>query len=219
MIDVFLTSFVPAFATLLVVIDPLGCAPVFASLTADVSSEHRRSMARKSVLVAAAILLVFAFIGQPLLRILGISLDAFRVAGGIMLFMIALDMVFEKRTERRQTRAAQVARQAEEQHHSLEQEDISVFPMAMPMIAGPGSIGSLMLLMAKNTAGSLGMVAVLSALALTLLCTFATLSSASALLRLMGKTLTAVVTRLLGVLLAALAAQFVFDGVRHAWAG
>ncbi|MEA3014542.1 MAG: multiple antibiotic resistance protein, partial [Sphingomonadales bacterium] len=134
--------FVSAFVTFLVVIDPPGCAPIFASLTRGSPPDQRRIMAFRSVAIAAAILLFFALLGEELLKALGISLAAFRIAGGIMLFLIALEMVFEKRTQRRETRAQEV-------NDSPEHEDISVFPMAIPMIAGPGSIASVMLLMAR----------------------------------------------------------------------
>jgi len=135
MIELFTTAFI----TLAVIIDPPGCAPIFASLTSGTGSAHRRKMAFRSVAVAWCILIFFALLGEPLLRTLGISLSAFRLAGGIMLFMIALDMVFERRTERREERAKEI-------EGTPEAEDISVFPMAIPMIAGPGSIASIMLL-------------------------------------------------------------------------
>jgi multiple antibiotic resistance protein len=217
MIELFLAAFLPAFATLFVVIDPPGCAPIFASLTHGASPQHRRAMAVRATMIAAVILLVFAFLGKSLLNMLGISLDAFRVAGGIMLFMIALDMVFEKRTERREHRAEKVTKEAEAQHHDVAQEDISVFPMAMPMIAGPGSIASIMLLMSQNVSVPYGHAAVLSALAANLLLNLLALLAAGPLLRLIGKTLTTVITRLLGVVLAALAAQIIFDGIRGAF--
>ena len=133
--------FVSAFVTFLVVIDPPGCAPIFAGLTREATPVRcRRAMAVRSVLIAA--ILLFALLGEDLLRALGISLSAFRVAGGIMLFLIAIDMVFERRTERRENRAQEVS--------ASDVEDISVFPMAIPMIAGPGSIASVMLLMARG---------------------------------------------------------------------
>ncbi len=216
-VSLWIDTFVPAFATLFVVIDPPGCAPIFASLTNDTSSMHQRAMARKAILVAAAILIVFAFLGRPLLKALGISLPAFQLAGGIMLFMIAIDMVFEKRTERREQRAEQVTEEARAHNMPLEAEDIAVFPMAMPMIAGPGSIASTMLLMANHASSMILQSAVLAALVANLLLTFIALRLTEPLLKLMGKTIAAVITRLLGVLLAALAAQFVFDGIRAAF--
>lgn len=204
MISVFITAFV----TLLVVIDPPGCAPIFASITAGTTPEHRRAMALRSVGIASGILLFFGLLGQPLLHALGISLSAFRIAGGIMLFLIAIDMVFEKRTERRENRAHEVA--------ISPPEDISVFPMAIPMIAGPGSIASIMLLVARNDSVP-GTFVVLTALAATLLLTLACLLLAGPLMRLLGRRMEAMITRLLGVLLAALAVQFVIDGLQRSF--
>lgn len=214
-----LDIFIPAFVTLLVAIDPPGCVPIFASLTAGTSRAHQKTMAIRSVLIAALLLLAFAFVGDPLLAALGISMDAFRTAGGILLFMIALDMVFEKRTERRESRAERVAKEAEDKHHPLEEEDISVFPMAMPMLAGPGSIASIVLLMSRADGSWEAQAAVLAAMLAVLVITFLGLLAAGPLLKMMGKTVSAVITRLLGVILAALAAQFIFDGIKHAFMG
>ncbi|MEA3001526.1 MAG: multiple antibiotic resistance protein [Sphingomonadales bacterium] len=197
--------FVSAFVTFFVVIDPPGCAPIFAGLTREAPSAQRRTMALRSVAVAAFILLFFGLLGENLLHALGISLAAFRIAGGIMLFLIALEMVFERRTARRENRAQEVS--ADPEH-----EDISVFPMGIPMIAGPGSIASVMLLMARSQGLDQGLV-VLAALAAILLLTLAALLAAGWLMRLLGKRLEAMLTRLLGVILAALAAQFVIDGI------
>ena len=197
--------FVSAFVTFLVVIDPPGCAPIFAGLTREATPVHRRAMAVRSVLVAAAILLFFGLLGEDLLRALGISLSAFRVAGGIMLFLIALEMVFERRTQRRESRAREV--DADPAH-----DDVSVFPMAIPMIAGPGSIASIMLLMARSDGLDESLV-VLAALAAVLLLTLVSLLAAGWLMRLLGHRMEAMLTRLLGVVLAALAAQFVIDGI------
>ena len=200
MIELFVSSLI----TFFVVIDPPGCAPIYAGLTAGASTAHRRAMAIRAVGVAAAILLVFALFGEDLLRGLGIELASFRIAGGIMLFLIALEMVFEKRTQRREDRAAKVS--------SDEAEDVSIFPMAMPMIAGPGSIASVMLLMARNDGIERSLV-VLAALATILVLTLVALLAAGPLMRLLGAKIEAVITRLLGVLLAALAVQFVIDGL------
>ena len=135
--------FVSALVTFLVVIDPPGCAPIFASVTKGADARHRRAMAhplgRRSRPASCS---SSRLLGEDLLRHLGISLSAFRIAGGILLFLIAIDMVFEKRTERRENRAEEVS--------AREVEDVSVFPMAIPMIAGPGSIASVMLLMARS---------------------------------------------------------------------
>ena len=205
MIELFVSSLI----TFFVVIDPPGCAPIYAGLSAAASPAHRKAMAIRAVGVAAAILLVFALFGEDLLHGLGIELASFRIAGGIMLFLIALEMVFEKRTQRREDRAAKVAEVPEEA------EDVSIFPMAMPMIAGPGSIASVMLLMSRND-GLERTLVVLAALATILALTLVALLAAGPIMRLLGAKIEAVITRLLGVLLAALAVQFVIDGVEVA---
>jgi len=197
--------FVSAFVTFLVVIDPPGVVPIFAALSGDSSARERRATAFRATAIAAGILLFFALLGEDLLDALGISLAAFRIAGGIMLFLIALEMVFEKRTARRESRAQQVSERAE-------QDDISVFPMAIPMIAGPGSIASVMLLMARSDGLGESLI-VLGALGAVLLLTLVSLLAAGPLMRLLGHKMEAMLTRLLGVILAALAAQFVIDGI------
>jgi multiple antibiotic resistance protein len=202
MLELYISSLI----TFFVVIDPLGCAPIYAGLSKGATATHRRAMAVRAVFVAAVILFAFAAFGETLLEGLGISLDSFRIAGGIMLFLIALEMVFEKRTERREDRAAKIAA-------TPEVEDVSIFPMAMPMIAGPGSIASVMLMMSRNH-GVENVVVVLAALATILLLTLAALLAAGPIMRVLGAKLEAVITRLLGVLLAALAVQFVIDGVK-----
>ncbi|AOW22571.1 MarC family transcriptional regulator [Sphingomonas melonis TY] len=202
MIELFVSSLI----TFFVVIDPPGCAPIYAGLSSGASPLQRRSMAIRAVGVASAILFVFALFGEKLLRGLGISLASFRIAGGIMLFLIALEMVFEKRTQRREDRAAEVAADPEV-------EDVSIFPMAMPMIAGPGSIATVMLLMAR-TNGLEATLVVLAAMVTILLLTLVALLAAGPLMRLLGTRIEAVITRLLGVLLAALAVQFVMDGLQ-----
>ena len=205
MIELFVSSFV----TFFVIIDPPGCAPIFAGLTAGTDAVHRRAMAVRAVMVASIILLGFALFGEALLHALGISLNAFRIAGGIMLFLIALEMVFEKRTERREDRAEKVKAE--------DPVDISIFPMAMPMIAGPGSIASVMLLMAQSKGIEQSLVVLSAMLAVLLLCVLALLA-AGPIMRIVGAKIEAVVSRLLGVLLAALAVQFVIDGIRAALA-
>ena len=207
---VMIELFVSALVTFLVVIDPPGCAPIFASLTKGAEARHRRAMAFRSVGIATGILLFFAVLGEDLLRHLGVSLSAFRIAGGILLFLIAVDMVFEKRTERRENRAEEVS--------ARKQEDISVFPMAIPMIAGPGSIASIMLLMARSNGLEQSLV-VLGALGATLLLTLLCLLLAGPLMRLLGERMEAMITRLLGVILAALAVQFVIDGLKRSLSG
>ena len=207
MIELFTTAFI----TLAVIIDPPGCAPIFASLTSGTDAQHRRNMAIRSAVVAWCILVFFALLGEPLLRTLGISLSAFRLAGGIMLFMIALDMVFERRTERREERARDI-------EGTPEADDISVFPMAIPMIAGPGSIATIMLMSARANGTMEGLV-VLGALTAVLLLTLLALLAAGPLMKLIGAKLEAMITRILGVILAALAAQFVLDGLERSLPG
>jgi multiple antibiotic resistance protein len=198
-----------ALVTFLVIIDPPGCAPIFASLTRGTSAEHRRAMAIRSSLIAWAILMFFALLGRPLLHGLGISLASFRIAGGIMLFFIALDMVFERRTERREKRAVAI-------EGTPEAEDISVFPMAIPMISGPGSIASAMLWVSRAD-DVLAVAIVLAAITVVMLVTLVTLLAAGPLMRLIGEKVEAMITRILGVILAALAAQFVIDGLKQSF--
>jgi multiple antibiotic resistance protein len=202
--------FLSAFVTLFVVIDPPGCAPIYAGLVKGASQRQATTMAVRASVIAALILIVFALFGEQLLGALHIELNSFRLAGGIMLFVIAMDMVFEKRTQRREERAEKIMAQ---NAATPEVEDVSVFPMAMPMIAGPGSIATIMLLMAKANGTEQTLVilaAMLSVIALTLLA----LIAARPLMKLLGTNVEAVITRLLGVLLAALAVQYVIDGVK-----
>lgn len=201
-----LELFLSAFIALFVVIDPPGCAPIYAGLTSGANQAQRRSMAIRACFIATIILLIFAVFGEDLLGALHIELDSFRIAGGIMLFLIALDMVFEKRTQRREERAEKVKA-------TPEIEDVSVFPMAMPMIAGPGSIATVMLLTARAS-GTEETLVVLGALAAVMLLTLLALIAAGPLMKVLGARVEAVITRLLGVLLAALAAQYVIDGLK-----
>jgi multiple antibiotic resistance protein len=198
--------FISALVTFFVVIDPPGCAPIFASLTAGAPASHRRAMALRSTFVATIILVLFGAFGEAFLGALGISLDAFRIAGGIMLFIIALEMVFEKRTERRENRAEDVKSKPEH-------EDISIFPMAIPMIAGPGSIASVML-MASRSNGIEESLVVFGALGVVLVANLLALLAAGPLMKALGYRVEAMITRILGVVLAALAAQFVIDGIK-----
>ncbi|MFA7439622.1 MAG: MarC family protein [Sphingomonadaceae bacterium] len=196
--------FVSAFVTLLVVIDPLSCAPIFASLTAHLSPEQRREQAVRAVGIAAIILVGFAAFGQAFLGMLGISLDAFRIAGGIMLFLIALEMLFEPNAHRRPD------------NPDAARQDVSVFPIAIPMLAGPGSIASVMLLTgrAEDVAET---AAVYLALALVMLLGLVALLMAVKLLAVISPDARSAITRLLGVILAALATQIVIDGLNGAF--
>ncbi len=202
--------FLSAFVTLFVVIDPPGCAPIFAGLTQGAGQREANVMALRACVIAGIILLLFALFGEQFLGALHIELDSFRIAGGIMLFVIAMDMVIERRTQRREERAEKIKA-------SPEVEDISVVPMAMPMIAGPGSIATIMLLMAKAE-GTEATLVILGAMLLVIVLTFAALIAARPMMKLLGARVEAVVTRLLGVLLAALATQYVLDGLKGVFA-
>jgi multiple antibiotic resistance protein len=198
-----------ALVTFLVIIDPPGCAPIFASLTRGTDAAHRRAMAIRSSMIAWAVLMFFALLGKPMLQALGISLASFRIAGGIMLFFIALDMVFERRTERREKRA-------EEIEGTPDAQDISVFPMAIPMIAGPGSIASAMLWVSRAE-GPTQVTIVLAAITVVCVLTLLALLAAGPLMRLIGERIEAMITRILGVILAALATQFIVDGLKQSF--
>ena len=196
----------------LVIVDPVGTAPLFVSLTEGRTEAERRRTARTGVLVAAAVLFVFALVGKELLAALGVSLAAFRIAGGALLFLVAIDMVFARQSGLRSTTWSEDA----EAH---QRADVSVFPLAIPLIAGPGAIASVMLLMGEAAGSRLAQAAVLAVLALVLLITYLCLHAAVHLVRLLGITGTNVVGRVLGIVLAALAAQFIIDGVRAALSG
>ena len=195
-----------ALVTFLVIIDPPGCAPIFASLTRDATGAERRAMAVRSSVIAWSILMFFALLGRPMLDALGIGLGSFRIAGGILLFYIAVEMVFERRTARRENRASAI-------EGTPEADDISVFPMAIPMIAGPGSIASAMLWVSRAETPT-HILIVLAAITVVIMLTLLALLAAGPLMRLIGPKIEAMITRRLGVILAALAAQFVIDGLK-----
>ncbi len=202
-----LTLFLKAFTTLLVVMDPVGLAPVFVALAGDRPEAERQRIAKRAVTIATLLLIFFGFFGEPLLRYLGIGLAAFRTAGGILLFKIALDMVFVHR----------VRETPEEEEEARTREDISVFPLAIPLLVGPGAMASVLVLMAEARPLALGWAVVAAAAALVLILAYGALRLADRISRLLGRTGVNVVTRVLGVLLAALAVQFVFDGVSEAF--
>ncbi len=204
--------FVTALVTFFVVIDPIGVTPIFAGLTADSSSGHKRLMAFKSVIIATGVLIGFAFGGEWLFNQLHVSLDAFRAAGGVLLFLLALEMLFERRAEKRESRVVAVR----EVNPDIRDTDVSVFPLAIPLIAGPGSIASVMLLMAEDDVGAAGQAQVLAAMGVNLALCLVLFLLASVVMRLIGQTLAAMITRILGVILAALSAQFIIDGVAGA---
>ena len=193
---------ITAFATLFVVIDPPGLVPMFIALTSGMDRAHRATMARRACVIAFVLLTLFGLMGEALLGFIGISMPAFRIAGGILLFLTALDMLFERRTQRREG-------QTPDADH-----DPSVFPLETPLIAGPGAIATMILLMGQSGNSWLGGAAVLGLLAAMILVTYVFLLASPPLERLLGRTGTVVITRLLGMLLAALSVQFVIDGVK-----
>lgn len=238
-----LNELIPVFVTLFVIIDPLGLVPVFIVLTQGTSAAHRRRMALRACLTSFFILAAFALIGEGLLGIFGIHMPAFRIAGGTLLFLIALEMLFEKRSQKRNQRAEQVHQELEEDHeaektekaektrsnaaadatasgHTIpddEADDISIFPMSIPFLSGPGAIASVMLLMGKfedniaMQASVIGVVAVVMAIA------FVFFLASNVVAKRLSPTVATVVSRLLGMILAALAVQFIIDGIKQAF--
>ncbi len=205
-----LPLFLAAFVTFFVVIDPPAMAPLFATMTNGMSAGWRRRMAFKSIAIATAILLAFAFGGAWLLAYLHVTLDAFRIAGGALLFLIGVDMLFEKRAERRDERAEAVA--AEHKAHPGVEDDISVFPLAIPLITGPGAIASIMLFFTDNP-DPMSRAVILAGVGANIALCLGAFLLAGPISRLVGATFAAVVTRIFGILLCALAAQFVVDGI------
>jgi multiple antibiotic resistance protein len=196
-----------AFVVLLVVVDPLGNAPVFAGLTRNMVARERRRTALKAVLLAALMLGVFTLFGRPLLELLAIELGAFHIAGGILLFVIAVDMMFAHSNSglRRTTE--------QESSEAVHRTDISVFPLAFPLLAGPGALASVLLFSAQ-VEGLSSFIGLLAVIAAVLTLALVALLVASRIMALLGRTGVNVITRLLGLLLAALAVQYVVDGIR-----
>jgi len=207
MFDILLAAFV----TLLVVIDPPGVVPIFAGLTGRAGTAERRRMAVNGTLIAAGILLAFALGGELLLHLLGIGLPAFRIAGGILLLLLSVEMVMARHTGLRATTS-------DEEEEGSRSADITVFPLAIPLIAGPGAMTSIVLLMgrAPDLAGKAMVLGVLGVvLVLMLICLLLT----GPVMKLLGLTGINVISRVAGIVLAALAVQFIIDGIRAAWPG
>lgn len=196
---------VSAFVTLFVTIDPPGLAPLFLAITAGMSRSERSRIGLRASLTAFGILLLFALAGTLILQIFGISIHSFRIAGGLLLFVIAFEMIFERRQERHQRSAERAATEDEVRH-------IAVFPLAIPLIAGPGAISATILL-SGSQGNAIGRVALILIVAAILAITWLVFLLAERIDRLLGVTGRIVLTRLLGVILAALAVQFVADGV------
>lgn len=199
-------SMINAFTTLLVTVDPPGLAPLFLGLTQGMNRGERRQVAVRGSLIAFAVLAVFALFGASILGALGISMGAFRIAGGLLLFWIAFEMVFERRTERKQ----QTATTAITQDHI---RNVAAFPLAIPLMAGPGALTAIILLAGRAEGDPLRLAALAVICGLVIASCLAVFWLATPLARLLGITGNIVLTRLLGVILAALAVQFVIDGV------
>lgn len=203
----FLEYLSSALVTLLVTLDPPGLAPIFLSLTRGMSNDERRQVAVRASIIAFCIMAFFGLAGDVVLKALGVSLPAFRIAGGLLLFWISFEMVFERRNERKQA----TAEIAITQDHI---RNVAAFPLGIPLMAGPGALTAMMLL-AGRANGDLAMLGSLVAIcALVILACLAVFLAATPIARLLGVTGNVVLTRLLGVILAALAVQFVIDGVR-----
>lgn len=191
---------ITAFATLFVVIDPPGLIPMFIALTPGMTAERRRVIGLRACIIAVGILTLFGLLGEAVLGFIGISMSAFRIAGGILLFLTALDMLFERRTQRREGQS------------TVHDHDPSVFPIAIPLIAGPGAIATMILLVGES-GGWQGALAVHLVMIFVVLLAFLLFLIAGPLEKALGRTGTVVITRLLGMLLAALSVQFVIDGI------
>ena len=192
------------FLALLVVVDPMGLAPVFAGLTGGYSDAEKRQIALRAVGIGSATLLVFALVGNALLEALGIGLPAFRIAGGVLLFLTALDMIFARPSGVR-TKTVSGSKPANDGH------DIAVFPLAIPLIAGPGAITTILLYTGDKS--FVGMLPILGVLFCVLALVLVALLFTTRIMRVFGETGANVLARVLGVLLAALAVQFIVDGL------
>jgi multiple antibiotic resistance protein len=196
-------ALITTFVTLFVVIDPIAVAPLFVALTRGMTDAMRRRIAIRAILVAFGLLAVFGLAGKALLDGIGIGLPAFRISGGILLFLMAIDMLFERRTERREKRTVED-----------DGPDPSVFPLATPMIAGPGALATMILLASQNAGDPLALIEVNLVLVAVLALTYLLFRAGGLIERLLGHTGIVVLTRLFGILLAALSVQFVLNGLR-----
>ena len=200
-----LTFTISAFVTFFTVIDPVGLAPVVVALTAHLSEAQRKLIITRATLISAGIIAFFALVGRFLLDRLGISLYAFDIAGGLLLFLIAVDMLFGRQSGARETKA--------ESEEAMTREDVSVFPLAIPLIAGPGTIATTILYVDLATPHPLELLAVAAAISSTLLVAWLVMRSSIDIIRLFGRTGILVLSRMLGILLAALAIQFILNAV------
>ncbi len=205
-------SLIAVFVTFFVVVDPIGVAPLFAALTPGNTAAERRRIALKGTVIAGGVLLFFALVGESFLNALGIGLPAFRIAGGILLLLLAIDMVMARPSGLRGTTPG-------EDQESGRRDDVSVFPLAIPLIAGPGAITSVVLLMGAAHGDWMQQGAIVAVLLTVVLITLLCLMAAARLVRLLGVTGINVLSRVLGIVTAALAVQFIIDGARAVWPG
>ena len=203
-----LPALITAFTTLFIIIDPPGLAPLFLAMTQGRTAKQRRAIGLRACIISFVLMLVFLFAGEAVLGFVGISMPAFRIAGGILLFLTALEMLFQRRQARREENAQEGAADHE--------DDPSVFPLALPLIVGPGAITTIILL-AGQAEGAADFVAIVGVLTAVLLMVFLSFLASGLIERALGKTGINIVTRVLGMLLAALAIQFILDGVRQSF--
>ncbi len=195
------THLATIFVTLFVIVDPIAVAPIFVALTSGMEPAQRRASALRAAVVAALVLTLFGLFGEAILKAVGISIDAFRISGGLLLFLIAVEMLFEKRTQRRSNA------------HSEEGHDPSVFPVAVPLMAGPGAMATMVLLATQPGTGWTDIVALHAVMVVVILITLVLCIAGSWLERFIGVNGINVLTRLFGILLAALSVQIVLDGL------
>jgi multiple antibiotic resistance protein len=200
------------FILFFVVIEPISMVPLFGALTRGAEAPYRRRMALKAVAISAGIFIVFALVGDYLLQALNVSVNAFKIAGGMLLFLLSVDMVFARNSGLRSTTVR-------EQDEARYREDISVFPLAFPLIAGPGALATLLLVVSEVRGDVTEVALTLGVVMLVLLITLTLLLATNAVMRVLGVTGANVVSRLLGVMLTALAVQYVIDGLRAVIAG
>lgn len=201
-----LEFFFDSFVILFVVIDPIGLVPMFVALTHGESAAFRRRMALRGVTTAGGVLIVFVLAGDWLLRALGIGMAAFQIAGGLLLFLLAVDMVLARPSGLR-------GPTAREQQEAARSRDISVFPLAVPLIAGPGALTTVLLRVGDRGGDPEAILAVIAVLVVVLAMTLGTLLLANRVMRWIGETGVNVITRVLGIVLAALAVQYALDGL------
>ncbi len=202
-----LTFTITAFLSLFVTINPFGSIPILLTITEEVGAKAIRVMVRRAAVVMALVLMLFAVVGQPLMAYLHLSLPAIRIAGGIILFLIALNMIQAERPK--------VKSRPEEEAEAMDKEDVSIVPLAVPMLAGPGAITTVLVL-SRESSGLEQWGVIVAAIVVVGFIAYLILSRAALLLQLLGRTGINVFTRLMGLLLAAMAVQFVLNGLREA---